>query len=57
MSFEDIIYSCRKLIALHDVYDELWSMRIYNSCNCDAFDKEILYLIKRIKEQCEDELE
>ena len=56
MSYEDLIYSCRKLVAIHDVYDELWSMRIWNKGNCDAFDKEIMYLIGRIKEQCEDEL-
>ena len=41
---------------LHDVFDELYSMRIYNKNNCEAFTKEINYLIKRIKEQCEEEL-
>ena len=56
MSFEDLIFSCRKLIALHDVYDELWSMRIHNTDNCKAFDKEIVWVIGRIKELCEEEL-
>lgn len=56
MSFEDLIYKCRKLIALHDVYDELYSMRIHNKVNCDAFDKEIVYYIKEIKGLCEIEL-
>lgn len=56
MSFEDLIFSCRKLIALHDVYDELWSMRIHNTWNCEAFDKEIEYIISRIKELCDEEL-
>ena len=56
MSYEDLIFVCRKLIALHDVYDELWSMRIHNKPNCDAFDKEIEYLIRRIKGLCEAEL-
>lgn len=51
MSFEDLIYACRKLTALHDAYDELWSMRIH------AFDKNITYFIKRVKELCEEELE
>lgn len=57
MSYEDLIFVCRKLIALHDVYDELWYMRIHNKSNCDAFDKEIKYLIRRIKELCEEELQ
>lgn len=56
MSFEDLIFSCRKLVALYDVYDELYSMRIHNSDNCEAFDKEIKYSISRIKELCEEEL-
>lgn len=56
MSFEDLIFSCRILIALHDVYDELYSMRIYNEDNCNAFNKEIEYTIQRIKELCEEEL-
>ena len=34
------------------VIDELFSMRIHNENNCEAFCKEIDYLIKRIKEQC-----
>lgn len=54
MSYEDLIFSCRKLVALDDVFDELLSMGIYNENNCEAFIKEIDYLIKRIKEQCED---
>ena len=56
MSYEDLIFSCRKLVALYDVFDELFSMRIHNKDNCEAFSKEIEYLIKRIKEQCEEEL-
>lgn len=56
MTYEDLIYSCRRLIALHDVYDELWFMRIHNPNNCQAFDKAILSTIKTIKEQCEEEL-
>ena len=56
MSFEDLIFSCRKLIALHEVYDELYSMRIHNPANCEAFDKEIVWVIGRIKELCEEEL-
>ena len=56
MSYEDLIFSCRKLVALHDVFDELFSMGIHNQNNCEAFRKEIDYLIKRIKEQCEEEL-
>ena len=54
MSYEDLIFSCRKLVALHDVFDELFSMRIHNENNYEAFIKEINYLIKRIKEQCEE---
>ena len=57
MSYEDLIFSCRKLVALHDVFDELYSMRIHNKNNCEAFSEEIDYLIKRIKEQCEEELQ
>ena len=57
MSYEDLIFSCRKLVALHDVFDELYSMRIHNENNCEAFSKEINYLIKNIKEQCEEELQ
>lgn len=57
MSYEDLIFSCRKLVALHDVFDELFSMRIHNENNCEAFNKEIDFLIKRIKEQCEEELQ
>ena len=56
MSYEDLIFSCRKLVALYDVFDELFSMGIHNKDNCEAFSKEIEYLIKRIKEQCEEEL-
>lgn len=56
MSYEDLIYICRKLTALHDVYDELWCMRIHNKQNCDAFDKEIKYFIKRVNELSEEEL-
>ena len=56
MSYEDLIFSCRTLVALHDVYDELWFMRIHNPENCKAFDKHILGIIERIKEQCEEEL-
>ena len=54
MSYEDLIFSCRKLVALDGVFDELLSMGIYNENNCEAFNKEIVYLIKRIKEQCEE---
>ena len=54
MSYEDLIFSCRKLVALHDVFDELFSMRIHNENNCEAFNKEVDFLIKRIKEQCEE---
>ena len=54
MSYEDLIFSCRKLVALYDVFDELFSMRIHNENNCEAFCKEIDHLIKRIKEQCEE---
>lgn len=54
MSYEDLIFSCRKLVALDGVFDELLSMGIYNENNCEAFTKEIVYLIKRIKEQCEE---
>lgn len=57
MSYEDLIFSCRKLVALHDVFNELFSMRIHNKNNCEAFSEEIDFLIKRIKEQCEDELQ
>lgn len=54
MSYEDLIFSCRKLVALDDVFDELFNMKIHNENNCEAFNKEINYLIKRIKEQCEE---
>lgn len=56
MSYEDLIFSCRKLVALHDVFDELYSMRIHNQNNREAFTKEIDYLIKRIYQQCKEEL-
>lgn len=56
MSYEDLIFSCRKLVALHDVFNELYGMRIYNENNCEAFCEEIKYLIRNIKEQCEEEL-
>ena len=38
---EDIIHTCRTLIALWDAYDELHFMRIHNETNCKAFDKNI----------------
>ena len=57
MSYEDLIFSCRKLVALHEVYDELWFMRIHNEENCKAFNENIVSCIKRIKELCEEELE
>ena len=56
MSYEDLVYCCRKLASIHDVYDDLFSMRIHNEANCDAFNKEINFLIRRIKGLCEEEL-
>lgn len=41
---ETIIYNCRKLVSLWDTMDELYSMRIHNEENIDAFNKEIKYL-------------
>lgn len=42
MSYEDLIFSCRKLVALDDVFDELLSMRIHNEDNCEAFVKKLI---------------
>lgn len=56
MSYQDLIFACRKLVALHDVYNELYSMRIHNYDNCKAFDDEITFEIRYIKELCELEL-
>lgn len=30
MSYEDLIFSCRKLVALHDVFDELYCHNSYD---------------------------
>lgn len=38
---ENIIHTCRTLIALWDTFDELHSMRIHTSENADAFTKNI----------------
>ena len=38
---DSIIHTCRVLVALWDTYDELYSMRIHNESNCQAFDKNI----------------
>ena len=51
-------------IRLKDISKELImikiknrSREIHNENNCEAFNKEIDFLIKRIKEQCEEELQ
>ena len=38
---EDIIHTCRTLIALWDTFDELHSMCIHTPENADAFTKNI----------------
>ena len=56
--YEDIIHSCRTLVALWDTYDELHFMRIHTPENCKAFEKSIRVnckvLLKELKEMEED---
>ena len=57
MSLEDLDNYCRKFSSMWLVFDELHSMRIHNDENCDAFIKEIKYLVKRINEESKELLE
>lgn len=57
MSLEDLDYYCRKFSSMWSVFDELYSMRIHNDENCEAFTKEIKYLVKKINEESKELLE
>lgn len=48
--YTKLIESCKKLIALDTVYDELWNMRLSNMENIDTFNKEIRDTISEIAE-------
>ena len=52
---ENIVYHCRKIVALWDVFDDLHSMRIHNVENIKAITDDMEFHCRELKKELSNE--